>query len=68
METYSIIPIDIMETMDNPTIMNGCGSYPYFTKAMVVAKIKELKKQFPMVKLGLYKGETWGSLELVKEF
>lgn len=58
----------MVEVMGNQTLIDNCGSFPFYTKAMVIAKIKELKKQFPMVKLGLYKGETWGELELVKEF
>jgi sialic acid synthase SpsE len=66
--TYSIMPMDIMAVENNEVVMNACGSYPFFTKAMVVKVIKQIKKQFPNAQLGLYKGDTWGELELIQEF
>lgn len=56
-------------TMDKE-ILNHCGSlYPFITNETNAIKYsKEIKKQFPFVHFELYKGKTWGTLELVKEF
>lgn len=68
MNTYTIMPTDIIEAQKHTKLMDACGSYPFMTKSFVERKIKELKKEYPTIKLGLYKGETWGTLQLVKEY
>lgn len=51
-------------------VLDHCGSlFPYITsKTNAINHLKAIKKQFPFVRFGLYEGQTWGSLELVKEF
>ena len=58
-----------LPTMVNE-VLNYCGSlFPYITtETKAISRLKEIKKQFPFVRFGLYEGQTWGSLELVKEF
>ncbi len=68
MNTYTIMPTDIIEAQKHTKLMDACGSYPFMTKSFVESKIKELKKEYPTIKLGLYKGDTWGTLQLVKEY
>lgn len=68
MNTYTIMPTDIIEAQKHTALMNSCGSYPFMTKSYVENKIKQLKKEYPNVKLGLYKGDTWGTLQLIKEY
>ena len=68
MTHYVVMPIDY--DLVEEDLRNKCGSlYPYITKERnAIAYVKKIKKSYPNVKIGLYEGETWGNLKLVKEF
>lgn len=34
----------------------------------IITFIKDLKNKWPMIKFGLYQGDTWGELKLMQEF
>ena len=49
-------------------VVKCCGSLGNFPLDFVEKYIKNVKRKYPYVKFSLTKGETWGNMELVKEF
>lgn len=44
------------------------GALPHKKEVEAKSFAKDLKEKWPFVKFCLFKGDTWGSLELVEEF
>ena len=68
MEYFSIMPEDCVSA--SPELFSACGSlYPYIT-TLTRAKqyARSVKKRFPEATINLFKGETWGEMELVETF
>lgn len=68
MEYYSIMPEDCVYAPQD--LISACGSlYPYITSLSGAKKYaRSVKKQFPEATINLFKGETWGEMELVETF
>ena len=61
-EQGCFVPSDIIE------ISERCGALVGCSKTSAIAMVKKLKKDYPYIKFNLLVSETWGNLELVKEF